>query len=136
MSYSNCEYTPAPRIDEENEITRVERVFVNCNDCKKVTTVDFTFEMFRTYGARGMIISHVEYRYPDGHLDNILYTPPCPHCGSKKVYKKYLKKHSYSSKHTCGDTCKNATSETCTCSCDGTNHGVNNKKENGALTLF
>jgi hypothetical protein len=128
-------YKPIKRMGDVT-LSRIERHFFTCNKCEKMLTADFTFEMFPCEGAKGMIIEYCEYRAEDGSLNYVATIEACPYCGSKSFKHRQLKTHKHSTKHVCGDKCKNAVSETCTCSCDGTNHGINHKKENGALTLF
>jgi hypothetical protein len=113
-----------PQIKKEMVNTRVERKFISCNCCKQKSTIDFVVDVF--YNPNHILI--VEYTAENGEIDNKISIYGCPCCKAKLTGKvKTLKTIKYDANHKCDDKCKNAVSEECTCSCNGLNHGINNK---------
>jgi len=123
--------------------TRTERKFVFCSHCKETTVVDFevevyTFIFYSEFLQRDAEDVAIEYYRMDGTTRVAVandYVAACPRCGEKKIERKNLKAK-YSKKHVCGLDCQNATGSTCTCSCEGKNHGINHRLDMNNLVAL
>lgn len=117
-------------IDTNVIVTRNERHFCKCTACKQASTIDFEIVVweFAFIGAYGQTVWEPRTTsYLDGKEVRNTYIATCPRCGAVKPVSKRLKKVVYDPGHVCTDSCQKATSDNCTCSCKGENHGVKNK---------
>lgn len=132
----------AQGIDTRIIAERTERHFCKCAVCKQSTTIDFEVVVWE--------FAHEHYLYPgqvaweprttyyrinsDGTKAEVknAYIAACPRCGALKPRNTMLnaRKVKYDAHHACTDSCQKATSDNCSCSCSGKNHGKKNKVNN------
>jgi hypothetical protein len=123
----------AAGIDTQILNERTERHFCKCASCKQASAIDFKIVIweFAFIGARGQIVWEprtTSYNEAGEEVRNT-YIATCPKCGAAKPANSELKasKIKYDPNHVCTDSCQKATSDHCTCSCKGENHGIKNK---------
>lgn len=119
---------------DTNVITeRTERHFCKCKACKEATAIDFKVVVweFAWLGSNDRIIwePRLTTYTEDGKEVKSTYIANCPRCGAEKPANSELKssKIKHDPSHVCDDRCQKATSDNCTCSCAGHNHGAKNK---------
>lgn len=116
---------------------RTERHFCQCYACKQKTTIDFEVQVweFAWYNARtGQIVWEPRTTYTlDGKAVKSTYIAQCPRCGADKPKRARLNPHKvqHDPNHVCDNRCQSATSDNCTCSCNGANHGIKHRAQGG-----
>lgn len=105
-----------------------------CAHCKTVERIEYTAQIEEDASqACGQSFTGW-YRIEDGKKVYWNSDARCPIC--RRNRKTGNLKVTFVATHVCDDTCKNAKSDKCVCSCGGKNHGIKYERHEQPFTLF